>query len=99
MPLTRLIVGMKPETLEDLETAMDWVHYQITQLLAAGHTGQESSYLDFEAKSFLAGLCDAIGMEVSDAIQIAAYGMPVGEPDTPIVELGMGTMDTENKAT
>ncbi|HEA80133.1 MAG TPA: acetyl-CoA decarbonylase/synthase complex subunit alpha, partial [Maribacter sp.] len=28
-----------------------------------------------------------------------AYGMPVGEPDTPIVELGMGTMDTENKAT
>ncbi|HDZ04151.1 4Fe-4S dicluster domain-containing protein, partial [Maribacter sp.] len=38
-------------------------------------------------------------MEVSDAIQIAAYGMPVGEPDTPIVELGMGTMDTENKAT
>ncbi len=99
MPLTRLIVGIKPENLDDLETAMDWVHYQITQLLAAGHTGQESSHVDYEAKSFLAGLCDAIGMEVSDAIQIAAYGMPVGEPDTPIVELGMGTMDTENKAT
>ena len=98
MPLTRLIVGMKPETLSDLETAMDWVHYQITQLLAAGHTGQESSYLDFESKSFLAGLCDAVGMEVSDAIQIAAYGMPVGDPEAPIVELGMGTMDT-SKAT
>ena len=99
MPLTRLIVGMKPETLDDLETAMEWVHYNITQLLAAGHTGQESSHLDFESKSFLAGLCDAVGMEVSDAIQIAAYGMPVGDPEAPIVELGMGTMDTENKAT
>ncbi|MHA1912750.1 MAG: CO dehydrogenase/acetyl-CoA synthase complex subunit alpha [Promethearchaeota archaeon] len=98
MPLTRLIIGMKPETLKDLETAMDWVHYTLTQLLAAGHTGQESSHLDFEAKSFLAGLCDSVGMEVSDAIQIAAYGMPVGDPEAPIVELGMGTIDT-NKAT
>ncbi|MHA2007861.1 MAG: CO dehydrogenase/acetyl-CoA synthase complex subunit alpha, partial [Promethearchaeota archaeon] len=99
MPLTRLICGIKPETLDDLEIAMDWVHYQITQLLAAGHTGQESSNIDYESKSFLAGLCDAIGMEVSDAIQIAAYGMPVGDPEAPIVELGMGTMDAENKAT
>ncbi len=99
MPMTRLIVGMKPETLEDLETAMSWVHYTITQLLSAGHTGQESSYLDFEAKSFLAGLCDTVGMEVSDVAQMVAYGMPIGDPDVPIVELGMGTMDTDNKAT
>ncbi|MFX1278728.1 MAG: CO dehydrogenase/acetyl-CoA synthase complex subunit alpha [Promethearchaeota archaeon] len=99
MPHTRLVVGMKPQNLEDLETAMDYVHYTLTQLLAAGHTGQESSYLDYEAKSFLAGLCDSVGMEISDAIQIAAYGMPLGDPEAPIVELGMGTMDTENKAT
>jgi len=38
-------------------------------------------------------------MEISDAVQIAAYGFPAGEADVPIVELGMGTMDTENKAT
>jgi len=99
MPHTRLVIGMKPENLEDLETAMEWVHYTLTQLLAAGHTGQESSYLDYESKSFLAGLCDSIGMEISDAVQICAYGMPVGDPEAPIVELGMGTMDTENKAT
>ena len=99
MPHTRLVLGMKPETLEDLETAMEWVHYTLTQLLAAGHTGQESSYLDYESKSFLAGLCDSVGMEISDAVQICAYGMPIGDPNVPIVELGMGTMDTENKAT
>ena len=99
MPHTRLVVGMKPETLEDLEEAMEWVHFTITHLLAAGHTGQESSHLDYEAKSFLAGLADSVGMEISDAAQIAAYGFPMGDPDAPIVELGMGTMDTENKAT
>ena len=98
MPHTRLVVGMKPETLEDLETAMEWVHFTITHLLAAGHTGQESNHLDYEAKSFLAGLADSVGMEISDAVQIAAYGFPAGEADVPIVELGMGTMDTENKA-
>jgi len=98
MPLTRLITGIKPETLEDLETAMEWVHYTITQLLAAAHTGQESNYLDYEAKSYLAGLADAVGMEVSDAAQIAAYGFPMGDADVPIVELGMGTMDSKNKA-
>ncbi len=99
MPHTRLVVGMKPETLEDLETAMEWVHFTITHLLASGHTGQESSYLDFEAKSFLAGLADSVGMEISDAVQIAAYGFPMGDPNAPIVKLGMGTLDTENKAT
>jgi acetyl-CoA decarbonylase/synthase complex subunit alpha len=99
MPHTRLVVGMKPETLEDLETAMEWVHFTITHLLAAGHTGQESSHLDYESKSFLAGLADSVGMEISDAVQIAAYGFPMGEPDVPIVELGMGTLDPENKAT
>jgi acetyl-CoA decarbonylase/synthase complex subunit alpha len=98
MPMTRLIVGMKPETIEDLEEAMKWVQFNITHLLAAGHTGQEASYLDYESKSFLAGLCDNVGMEISDAVQIAAYGFPCGDSDVPIVELGMGTMDFENKA-
>ena len=27
MPITRLLVGMKPQNLEDLETAMEWVHF------------------------------------------------------------------------
>ena len=78
---------------------MEWVHYTITHLLAAGHTGQESSHLDYEAKAFLAGLADAVGMEISDAVQIAAYGFPMGEANVPLIELGMGTLDTENKAT
>ncbi|NHJ86271.1 MAG: CO dehydrogenase/acetyl-CoA synthase complex subunit epsilon, partial [Asgard group archaeon] len=99
MPMTRLIIGMKPQNLEDLETAMQWVQYTITHLLASGHTGQESNNLDYESKAFLAGLADAVGMEISDAVQMCAYGYPIGDPNVPIVELGMGTMDVENKAT
>jgi acetyl-CoA decarbonylase/synthase complex subunit alpha len=99
MPLTRLIVGMKPQTLSDCEHAMQWVTDTITHLLAAGHTGQEANFIDFENKSFLAGLCDSLGLEISDAVQIAAFGFPKGEADVPIVELGMGTLDAENKAT
>ena len=98
MPLTRLMVGMKPETLEDLETAMEYVEHTITHLLAAGHTGQEASNLDYESKAFLAGIADAIGMEISEAVQMCAFGFPIGEPDVPIVELGMGTIDSDNKA-
>ena len=99
MPMTRMIIGMKPESMEDLEDAMHWVQSTITHLLAAGHTGQESSNLDYESKAFLAGLADAVGMEISDAVQMCAYGYPIGDPNAPIVELGMGTMDIENKAT
>lgn len=98
LPLTRLVVGMKPQSLSDLEVAMRWVNEQITHCLAAAHTGQEASYLDFENKSFLAGLCDHLGLEISDAAQIASFGFPKGEADVPIVELGMGTLDTVNKA-
>ncbi|MFX0186248.1 MAG: CO dehydrogenase/acetyl-CoA synthase complex subunit alpha [Candidatus Hodarchaeota archaeon] len=98
MPLTRLMVGMKPENLEDLETAMEYVEHTITHLLAAGHTGQEANNLDYESKAFLAGIADAIGMEISDAVQMCAFGFPIGEPEVPIVELGMGTVDSDNKA-
>jgi len=98
LPLTRLIIGMKPQTLSDLEVAMRWVNDQITHLLAASHTGQEASFLDYESKSFLAGLCDALGLEISDAAQVISYGFPKGEADVPLVELGMGTLDAENKA-
>ncbi|MBN2156369.1 MAG: CO dehydrogenase/acetyl-CoA synthase complex subunit epsilon [Candidatus Lokiarchaeota archaeon] len=93
MPITRLITGIKPKKLSDLKEAMAWVQHQITHVLAAGHTGQEGAYIDYEVKSFAAGLADGVGMEISDAVQIAAYGFPKGDTDAPLVEIGMGTID------
>jgi len=51
-PITRLVCGVRPQTLDDLEEVLDYLEEQLTHLLSAAHTGQESSNLDFESKVF-----------------------------------------------
>jgi acetyl-CoA decarbonylase/synthase complex subunit alpha len=41
----------------------------------------------------LAGILDHVGMEVSDIAQVTALGFPKSDPDVPLVEVGMGTLD------
>ena len=50
-PITRLVTGIKPETLGDLDDVLTYAEEQITQILAVGHTGQEGNNLDFESKA------------------------------------------------
>src|SRR5208337_4276096 len=66
----------------------------ITQCLAVAHTGQEGNNLDFESKSFHAGMIDHLGMEVGDIAQISVLGFPKAEPEAPLVKLGIGSVDT-----
>ena len=94
-PVTRLVCGIKPEKLSDLETVLEYLEGQVTQLLAVAHTGQEGSSLDFESKVLHAGMIDQVGMEVADLAQTSALGFPKAEPDTPLVALGMGGIDTK----
>jgi acetyl-CoA decarbonylase/synthase complex subunit alpha len=94
-PTIRLVCGIKPQTLADLEEVLDYVERQITHLLSVVHTGQEGSNLDFESKVFHAGMIDHVGMEVADIAQIAAYGFPKADPDAPLVDLGFGTISVE----
>ncbi|MCX8170632.1 MAG: CO dehydrogenase/acetyl-CoA synthase complex subunit alpha [Candidatus Bathyarchaeota archaeon] len=94
-PITRLVCGIKPETLGDLEEVLDYVETQLTHLLSATHTGQEGSNIDFESKIFHAGMIDHVGLEVADIAQIAAYGFPKADPDAPLVDLGFGTINAE----
>lgn len=93
-PITRLVVGLKPQTLGDLEDVLDYAEREITQCLAAAHTGQEGNNLDFESKAFHVGMIDHIGMEVGDIAQVSTLGMPKAEPEAPLVSLGIGTVDT-----
>ncbi|MDD1703092.1 MAG: CO dehydrogenase/acetyl-CoA synthase complex subunit alpha [Methanoregula sp.] len=93
-PVIRLVCGEKPETLADLETALDYCESQITQLLAVTHTGQEGNALDFESKVLHAGMIDQVGMEVADLAQVSALGYPRADPDAPLAALGMGSVDT-----
>jgi len=92
-PLTRLICGFKPKTMRDLEIGLDYVEKQVTTVLAAAHTGQEGSALDFESKALHIGMCDLLGMEIGDIAQIAAWNFPKGDPEAKLVEIGLGTID------
>ncbi|MEM2972234.1 MAG: CO dehydrogenase/acetyl-CoA synthase complex subunit alpha [Candidatus Bathyarchaeia archaeon] len=94
-PVTRLVCGIKPRTLGDLEEVLDYLETQVTHLLSVTHTGQEGSNLDFESKVFHAGMIDQVGMEVADIAQIAAYGFPKADPEAPLVDLGFGTINME----
>jgi anaerobic carbon-monoxide dehydrogenase, CODH/ACS complex subunit alpha len=92
-PHIRLVCGIKPKTLGDLEEVLDYCEKQVTQLLAVTHTGQEGSSLDFESKVFHAGMIDHVGMEIADLAQISAYALPKADPESPLVALGMGTIN------
>jgi len=93
-PVTRLVCGIRPKTLGDLEEVLDYLEMEITHLLSATHTGQEGSELDFESKVLHAGMIDQVGMEVADMAQISAFGFPKGDPDAPLVEIGLGAIDS-----
>ncbi len=92
-PITRLVCGVRPRTLADLEDVLDYLETQITHLVASTHTGQEGSELDFESKAFHAGMIDHVGMEVADIAQISAFDLPKADPDAPLAEIGLGAVD------
>ena len=92
-PVTRLVTGVRPKTLGDLEDILDYLETQVTHLLSATHTGQEGSNIDFESKVFHAGMIDQVGMEVADMAQISAYDLPKADPEAPMAEIGFGVVD------
>lgn len=92
-PVTRLVTGIKPETLGDLDDILSYTESQITHLVSAAHTGQESNNLDFESKAFHAGRMDQVGMEIADLAQISVFDFPKADPEAPLIKMGIGTVD------
>jgi len=92
-PITRLIAGVRPKRLADLEEVLTYIEREITQLTSATATGQEQDPLDYESKALHAGMLDNLALEVADIAQISALNLPKGEGDTPLIELGMGVVD------
>jgi len=92
-PLIRLVCGLKPEVLGDLEEVLDYCEGQVTHLLASTHTGQEGNNLDFESKVLHAGMIDLVGMETADIAQVSSLGFPRADPESPLADLGYGTVD------
>ena len=92
-PIIRLVCGIKPKNLGDLEEVLDYLEGEVTHLLSATHTGQEGSNLDFESKVLHAGMIDQVGMEVADIAQISAYNFPRADPEASLVDIGFGVVD------
>jgi len=96
-PVTRLITGMRPRTLEDASIILDYCESQLTHTLSATNTGQEGNWMDFESKVFHVGMVDQLSMEIADLAQVSTLGFPQADPEAPLVESGIGVMDM-NKA-
>jgi len=94
-PITRLVCGVRPKTLSDFEEVLDYLENQITHLVAALHTGQEGSNIDFESKVLHAGMLDHVALEVGDIAQIATFGFPKADPEAPLVEIGGGVVESQ----
>ncbi|MCS7096956.1 MAG: CO dehydrogenase/acetyl-CoA synthase complex subunit alpha [Candidatus Methanomethylicia archaeon] len=94
MPITRLVTGVKPNTLGDLEIVLEYVERQIIQTLASVHTGQEGSWIDYESKVLHLGMLDHVALELADVIQISTLDFPKAEPETPLVDLGIGSINS-----
>jgi len=92
-PVSRLVTGIRPRTLEDASAILDYCETQLTHTLSAVHTGQEGSWIDFESKAFHVGMIDQVGMEIADIAQISTLGFPQSDPEAPLVEAGIASMD------
>lgn len=92
-PNIRTVTGLKPETLGDLKHAIEYVYKEIAHLLDSTHMGQEGSALDYESKALHASMLDHVGMEVADIAQIVGFDFPTSVADTPLVEMGWGSID------
>ncbi|MBM3173927.1 MAG: hypothetical protein FJZ85_09560 [Chloroflexi bacterium] len=92
-PNIRLVLGLKPETLGDLEKAVEYVESQLIHAISSLHTGQEGSALDYESKAMHISMLDHVIMEVADIAEIVGFGYPTSKADTPLVELGWGAID------
>jgi len=92
-PHIRTVMGLKPETLGDLEKVMDYVESQLIHAVSALHTGQEGSALDYESKALHISMLDHVAMEAADIAEIVGFGYPTSVAETPLVDLGWGAVD------
>ena len=93
-PNIRTVLGLKPETLKDLRTAVEYAEQQLIHLVSSLHTGQEGSNLDYESKALHAGMLDHVVMEAADIAQIIGFKYPTSVANTALVGLGVASIDT-----
>jgi CO dehydrogenase/acetyl-CoA synthase alpha subunit len=92
-PHIRTVLGLKPETLSDLENVLSYIEGQLVHLISSVNTWKEGSTIDFESKSLQASMLGFVAMEVADIAQISGFNFPTSQADTPFVNMGWGAID------
>jgi acetyl-CoA decarbonylase/synthase complex subunit alpha len=92
-PNIRTVLGMKPKTLGDLKTAVQYAAEQLVHVVSSTHTGQEGDAVDYESKALHISMLDHVCMEAADVAQIIGFKFPTSVADTPLVDMGWGSID------
>jgi len=92
-PNIRTVLGLKPKTLRDLKTAVQYAAEQLVHVVSSTHTGQEGDAVDYESKALHISMLDHVCMEAADVAQIIGFKFPTSVADTPIVDMGWGSVD------
>jgi len=92
-PNIRLVLGLKPENLGDLEKAVEYVESELIHAISSLHTGQEGAAIDYESKALHISMLDHVAMEAGDIAEIVGFNYPTSVAETPLVELGWGAID------
>jgi CO dehydrogenase/acetyl-CoA synthase alpha subunit len=90
-PLTRTILGLKPETLGDLRDTAAYCESQLAVLNAALYSGCAEA--DYEAIANHAGTLTLAALEAEEVARLSGLGYPVSTAETPLSESGPGAVD------
>ena len=93
-PITTLITGCTPKNIGEFKDILVYIEGQLIHLLSSVNFGTEASPEDFVSKMLHAGMLDNLAMELADVAQISAMNMPKGESNSPLVTIGIETIDT-----
>jgi CO dehydrogenase/acetyl-CoA synthase alpha subunit len=94
-PHVRLVLGLKPATLGDLERILCYAEGQLALLLASSNSGAEAAILDLESKAMQASMLAHTVMECADLAAISGFGFPSSRADTALVDAGLAAVDTK----
>jgi CO dehydrogenase/acetyl-CoA synthase alpha subunit len=92
-PHIRLVLGIKPAALGDLERILCYIEGQLTLLLASANTGFEAAEVDLESKAMHASMLAHAVMEAADVAAISGFGFPSSVADTGLAEVGLTSID------
>jgi CO dehydrogenase/acetyl-CoA synthase alpha subunit len=92
-PHIRVVLGIKPAALGDLERILCYVEDQLALLLASANTGFEAAVLDLESKAMHASMLTHTVMEAADLAAISGFGFPSSVADTRLAEVGRASID------